>query len=59
MTPGKGEIDEYRSAFYQTFAEDHGLTTEWQFPPQIPLDLPDIKAGTILIGFQSGVGLPN
>lgn len=58
MDPTQTLVD-YRTAFWLTFAEDNGLINEWQleFPSQIS-DLPDIKAGTTLIGLPSGVGLP-
>ena len=39
MTPADG-IEEYRAAFFQTFAEDHGLVNEWSLlPPESPVPL--------------------
>lgn len=59
MTPVES-LDEYRSAFWRTFAEDHGLVNEWQIPPPlVPSDPLDTKLGMTLIGLPSGVGLPN
>lgn len=58
MTPAD-TLEDYRSAFWQTFAEDHGLVTEWQIDPPKSFAPPDIKIGMIPSGFLIGVGLPN
>jgi len=56
-------LAEYRTAFFLTFAEDHGLVNEWQMetpsPITNPSDVLPIKVGTTLIGFLNGGGLPS
>lgn len=46
-------LAEYRSAFWLTFAEDHGLVNEWNIlPPESPVQLTSRDARLI------GVNLP-
>lgn len=50
-------LDEYRSAFWLTFAEDHGLINEWQIKPNPIVEtlVRDRKLGGYLPGNSLGM----
>lgn len=61
LYPSKGTvtdpdtIDEYRAAFFLTFAEDHGLINEWSLLPERPETVP--ATDRRLCGYLPGTSL--
>jgi hypothetical protein len=56
MTPGE-TAEEYRAAFFQTFAEDHGLINEWIIQPPLSPVTPMNQDARLIGGGPPGTNL--